>query len=78
MNTISELYRQDGSPFLNMLHQKTGTNRKYLYQIAVGLRRPSPELACKLVLADSRLSFEKLLIPDADIPRPLNDTDEAA
>jgi len=71
MKTISELYKQEGSPFLNNLHRATGANRAYLYQIAVGLRRPSPELARRLVLADNRLSFERLLLPDGSgVSRP--------
>jgi len=70
MKTLSELYRIEGSPFLNRLHQLTGVNRAYLYQLSVGLRRPSPEMARRLVLADARLSFERLLLPEDDIPRP--------
>jgi|GEM_PF-2691565 len=64
MKTISELYQQEGAPFLSRLHEATGANKKYLYHIAVGLRRPSPEMALRLVKADNRLSFERLLLPD--------------
>jgi len=63
---------------LNRLHQETGASRKYIYHLAVGLRRPSPEMALRLCMADNRLSFERLLLPDllgdpmdgSDISRP--------
>jgi len=70
MKTISELYQQEGAPFLSHLHHKTGANKQYLYQIAVGLRRPSPEMALRLCMADKRLDFTRLLLPEG-IARPV-------
>lgn len=63
MKTLSDIYKEEGAQFLQALHSKTGANKKYLYQIAVGLRKPSPSLAKKLTSADDRLSLECLLFP---------------
>ncbi|HBR96874.1 MAG TPA: transcriptional regulator [Gammaproteobacteria bacterium] len=42
--------------------ERAGTNRAYFYQIAKGIRRPSVELAKRLVEAsDNELSFLKLM-----------------
>ena len=63
MGNLSDIYTKEGASVLGVLHEKTGANKKYLYQIAVGLRKPSPALARKLVDADKRLTLEGLLFP---------------
>lgn len=65
MRNLSDIYKKEGASVLGVLHKKTGANKKYLYQIAVGLRKPSPALARKLVSADKRLTLEGLLFPDS-------------
>lgn len=64
MKTLFDIYKREGPSVLSVLHEKTGANKKYLYQIAVGIRRPSPGLARKLVNADKRLTLEGLLFPE--------------
>lgn len=64
MKTLFDIYKREGPSVLSVLHEKTGANKKYLYQIAVGIRRPSPGLARKLVDADRRLTLEGLLFPE--------------
>lgn len=73
MKTLFDIYKREGPSVLSALHEKTGANKKYLYQIAVGIRRPSPALARKLVVADGRLTLEGLLFPDkeGDLNAPL-------
>ena len=66
MKTLFDIYKREGPSVLSVLHEKTGANKKYLYQIAVGIRRPSPALARKLVVADGRLTLEGLLFPDKE------------
>lgn len=66
MKTLFDIYKREGPSVLRVLHEKTGANKKYLYQIAVGIRRPSPALARKLVVADGRLTLEGLLFPDKE------------
>lgn len=63
MNTLRHLVECDGPGILDRLHDQTGINRKYLYQLATGRRRPSADLAKRLVDADSRLTIEGLLFP---------------
>jgi len=40
--------------------EKVGTAYPYLYQIANGIRKPSPEFCQRLVDADPRLTLEEL------------------
>lgn len=61
MSTLSELYAKEGPALFSRLHEATGANQKYLYQIATGVRKPSPELARRLMTADSSLTLEGLL-----------------
>ena len=67
MRNLSDIYKKEGASVLGVLHEKTGANKKYLYQIAVGLRKPSPALARKLVSADKRLTLEGLLFPKSQL-----------
>jgi hypothetical protein len=62
MSTLNLLYAQEGNPVLDRIHQHTGINRKYLYQIATGRRTPSARVAARMIEADSRLSLEGLLL----------------
>lgn len=57
---LADLYRTDGMAALTRLAQRVGANPKYLYQCATGRRRPSPELAFRLVRTEPRLVFEEL------------------
>lgn len=57
---LADLYRTDGYAALTRLAQRVGANPKYLYQCATGRRRPSPELAFRLVECEPRLVFEEL------------------
>ncbi|HRQ47786.1 MAG TPA: hypothetical protein PK725_12605 [Rhodocyclaceae bacterium] len=69
MSSLHALYEHEGPDLLARLHERTGINRKYLYQIATRRRRPSPELASKLRAADSRLTLDGLLLSFADEPK---------
>lgn len=69
MSTLSHLYRQEGPNLLDRLAVATGANRKYLYQLATGRRRPSPELARDLAAADERMTVDELLFGDPDDPK---------
>lgn len=62
MSTLNALYENEGNSVLDRIHAATGINRKYLYQIATGRRRPSAKLAARMIAADSRLSLEGLLL----------------
>lgn len=70
--SFHDLYKAEGAPLLNKLAAATGANRKYLYQCAVGIKTPSPDLARRLGLADARLTF------DVIYARPSNAASEAA
>ena len=61
MSNLYDLYKKEGASVFRRLNEATGANQKYLYQIAIGVRRPSPDLAKKLVEADSSLTLEGLL-----------------
>lgn len=61
MSTLADLYEKEGPSVFVRLHEATGANQKYLYQIASGVRRPSPALARRLVQADPSLTLEALL-----------------
>ncbi len=65
MSTLKSIYANEGSEVLDRLSGKTGINRKYLYQIATGRRRPSAALALKLSLADPRLTLHELLLGES-------------
>jgi len=62
---LSDIYQQEGFAGLKRLAEATDSNAVYLRQCAVGFRnkRPSPELALRLVEADNRLDFQALLLP---------------
>lgn len=64
MSTLKSLYEAEGPDLLDRLHTATQANRKYLYQIATGIRRPSAGLARRLAVADPRLTLTELLFPD--------------
>lgn len=63
MSTLNDLYQQEGGAVLDKIHTALGTNRKYLWQMATGRRRPSPELAREMVEAEPRLTLGELLFP---------------
>lgn len=70
--SFHDLYKAEGAALLNKLAAATGANRKYLYQCAVGIKTPSPDLARRLRCADPRLTF------DAIYARPSGAASEAA
>lgn len=57
---LTDLYQSEGYAAITRLAQRVGANPKYLYQCATGRRRPSPELAFKLIDAEPRLQFEAM------------------
>lgn len=65
MSTLNALYESEGNPVLDRIHQVTGINRKYLYQIATGRRTPSARVAARMISAEPRLSLESLLLVNA-------------
>lgn len=77
MKTLPELYEKEGRTLINRLHKETGINSKYLYLLATGRRRPSPEKALKLMDADSRLTLEGLLF-GRNIARTINKAKHSA
>lgn len=64
MSTLFNLYKKEGPSVFDRLHNATGANPKYLYQIATGKRRPSADLAKILIDAEPYLTLEGLLYPD--------------
>lgn len=72
MSTLSSLYAKEGPSVFARLHAATGANQKYLYQIATGVRKPSPDLARRLVEADSSLTLEGLLFGGDTPKEPAN------
>lgn len=64
---LFDLYEQEGYEALKRLANAAGTDPQYLRQCATGWRgkRPSPELAAKLIEADSRLTWEAMYRPRA-------------
>jgi hypothetical protein len=62
---LSDIYDQEGIDGLRRLAKATGADAQYLRQCATHWRkkRPSPELAAKLIAADSRLTWEDLYKP---------------
>ena len=63
MSTLSNLYKKEGGALFKRLHIATGASKKYLYQLATGRRRPSPDLAQKLIDAEPSLTLEGILFP---------------
>lgn len=63
MSTLRHLVECEGRGVLDQMHVRTGINRKYLYQLATNRRRPSADMAKRLVEADPRLTIEELLFP---------------
>jgi hypothetical protein len=58
-----EFLKRHGSPEAEAVAIRAGTNLNYFRQLACGARRPSVDLALKLVEAsDHRLDFNKLLL----------------
>lgn len=66
MSSLCTLYQTEGAEYLARLHAMTGVSRKYLYHMATGRRRPSPEMARVLMQADSRLTLDGLLFADTN------------
>lgn len=64
MSTLFNLYKREGPSVFDRLHEATGANPKYLYQISTGKRRPSADLAEKLIEAEPFLTLKGLLYPD--------------
>lgn len=63
--TLNELYTLEGFQGLKRLAAAAGTDAQYLRQCATGWRnkRPSPELAEKLIAAEPRLTWEGIFKP---------------
>jgi hypothetical protein len=61
---LKDIYDQEGAEGLKRLAEAAGTDPQYLRQCATRWRnrRPSPEMAMRLVQADPRLDFQSLLI----------------
>lgn len=62
---LADIYAADGIKGLTRIAQLVDVRPKYLYQLAKGKsgrgkKRPSPELAWRLVEADPRIKFEDL------------------
>lgn len=73
MVTLADIYRDEGRAGLRRLATAADTDHEYLYQIATGFRggrksprRPSTDLAIRLMAADSRLSWESFYAPSQD------------
>jgi hypothetical protein len=64
---LHDIYKNEGFAGMKRLAEATGADAQYLRQCATGWRgkRPSPELAAKLITADPRLDFQALLLPPA-------------
>ena len=65
---LSDIYQAEGIEGLRRLANAVDSDPQYLRQCATGWRgkRPSPELAARLVEADSRLDFKSLLLRQHD------------
>jgi hypothetical protein len=61
---LSEFYEKEGFDGLKRLADAAGTDPQWLRQCATRWRnrRPSPDLAMRLVKADPRLDFQSILI----------------
>lgn len=77
MKSLADIYREEGRPALKRLAEAAGTDPEYLYQIAVSFRgdrasprRPSPDLARRLMAADSRLTWDSFYSVESDPPAP--------
>ncbi len=57
---LQEIYQTEGAAWLNRMAEATSINRKYLYQCATSRRRPSPEYAKRMILADDRLTLDAI------------------
>lgn len=57
---LADFYHTEGAAFLNRLHQDTGISRPYLYQLATGVRCPSPRMAWRLIEAEPRLTIDEI------------------
>lgn len=60
MMNLRDVYKAEGRQGLIRLADKAGTDPKYLYHCATGRREPSPNMARRLVAADSRLTLEAI------------------
>jgi len=72
MSTLADLYSKEGPSVFARLHQATGANQKYLYQIAIGVRRPSPDMARRLIQAEPSLTLDGLLFAQPTPKEPSN------
>jgi hypothetical protein len=59
---LKQIYEAEGFQALKLLAEKAGADAQYLRQCATGWRgkRPSPELAARLIEADSRITWPDL------------------
>ena len=62
MSTLNSLYENEGNMVLDRIHEETGINRKYLYQIATCRRKPSAQMAARMISVEPRLTLEGLLL----------------
>jgi hypothetical protein len=62
---LHDLYQSGGVAALRKLADDADSDAQYLYQLATQWRgkRPSPNLARRLIEADDRLTLEELLFP---------------
>lgn len=62
---LHDIYREEGFAGLKRLAEATGSHPQYLRQCATRWRgkRPSPDLAWRLIEADPRLTFEAIYAP---------------
>ena len=65
---LSDIYANEGLDSLKGLARKTGSDAQYLRQCATGWKnkRPSPELAAKLIVADKRITYNSLYSKQLD------------
>lgn len=68
---LQDIYREEGYSGLKRLAEATGSDPRYLRQCATRWRgkRPSPELAVRLIEADPRLTFEAMYASVAESKR---------
>jgi hypothetical protein len=68
---LSDIYKEGGFGALKRLAEITGNDPQYLRQIATGWRgkRPSPELAMRLIEADPRLTLAELFGHKTELPK---------
>ena len=59
---LSDIYEEEGIEALKKLAKETGADLQYLRQCATNWKnkRPSPDLAAKLIQADPRITWDDL------------------